>query len=113
MTILENLNALLANIGAPIETGVFSGKATREYIVIVPMTDTFHLHADNAPNAEVQDARLSIYTQGNYKKLKNSIVKALLGDDFTITDRRYIGFETDTGYHHYVVDTEKNYELED
>ena len=71
------------------------------------------MHADNTPNAEVQDARLSIFTQGNYKKLKNSIVKALLSDDFTITDRRYIGFETDTGYHHYVVDIEKNYELED
>lgn len=113
MTILENLNALLANIGAPIETGVFSGKAPRKYIVIVPMTDTFHLHADNVPNAEVQGARVSIFTQGNYKQLKNDIVKALLRDDFTITDRRYIGFETDTGYHHYVVDIEKNYELED
>lgn len=113
MTILENLNTLLADIGAPIETGSFSGKAPSEYIVIVPMTDTFHLHADNTPNAEVQDARLSIFTQGNYKKLKNSIVKALLSDDFTITDRRYIGLETDTGYHHYVVDIEKNYELED
>ena len=113
MTILENLNTLLADIGAPIETGSFSGKAPSEYIVIVPMTDTFHLLADNAPNAEVQDARLSIFTQGNYKKLKNSIVKALLSDDFTITDRRYIGYETDTGYHHYVVDIEKNFELED
>lgn len=113
MTILENLNTLLNNIGIPIETGVFSGKAPKEYIVIVPMSDTFHLHADNVPNAEVQDARLSIFTQGNYKQIKKDIVKALLGDDFTITDRRYIGFESDTGYHHYVVDVEKNYELED
>lgn len=113
MTILENLNTLLKNIGTPIETGIFSGKAPKEYIVIVPMSDTFHLHADNVPNAEVQAARLSIFTQGNYKQIKKDIVKALLGDDFTITDRRYIGFESDTGYHHYVVDVEKNYELED
>lgn len=113
MTILENLNTLLKNIGIPIEAGIFSGKAPKEYIVIVPMSDTFHLHADNVPNAEVQDARLSIFTQGNYKQIKKDIVKALLGDEFTITDRRYIGFESDTGYHHYVVDVEKNYELED
>ena len=73
MTILENLNTLLADIGAPIETCGFSGKAPSEYIVVVPMTDTFHLHADNTPNAEVQDARLSIFTQGNYKKLKNTV----------------------------------------
>ena len=37
----------------------------------------------------------------------------VVGAEFTITDRRYIGYETETGYHHYVVDAQKNYELED
>ena len=32
--------------------------------------------------------------------------------DFYITDRRYIGFETETGYHHYAIDVAQIYELE-
>ena len=35
------------------------------------------------------------------------------GDSFTITDRRYIGHEDDTGYHHYAIDVAKYYILEE
>jgi len=31
----------------------------------------------------------------------------------TITDRRYIGYENDTGYHHYAVDVAHYYEMEE
>ena len=44
---------------------------------------------------------------------KNRIVRALLSADLTITSRQYIGYETDTGYHHYVVDVENHYKMED
>ena len=81
--------------------------------VVVPMTDTFALHADNSPSGETQEARISIYTQGSYTKAKNAVVIALLRDDFTITGRQYIGYETSTGYHHYNVDVAKYYELEE
>ena len=37
----------------------------------------------------------------------------VLGADFYITDRRYIGFETETGYHHYAIDVAQIYELEE
>lgn len=46
-------------------------------------------------------------------KDKNRIVKTLLAQDFTITDRRYVGYETENGYHHYVVDVAKHYEMEE
>ena len=62
---------------------------------------------------ETQEARLSLFTKGSYTKLKNSLVRALLGADFYITDRRYIGFETETGYHHYAIDVAQIYELEE
>ena len=39
-------------------------------------------------------------------------VKALLEADFTVTDRRYLGFDSETGYHHYVIDAAKYYEWE-
>lgn len=60
-----------------------------------------------------QEARLSLFTKGSYTKLKNDLVRALLGADFYITDRRYIGFEAETGYHHYAIDVAQIYELEE
>ncbi|MDD4688325.1 MAG: hypothetical protein PHE51_01075 [Eubacteriales bacterium] len=111
MNILEELNIVLAGL-APIETGVFSDVAPEEYIVITPLTDTFELYGDNRPEYETQEARLSLYSNGNYLKLKNSIINALLSADFTVTARRYIGHENDTGYHHYAIDAAKVYRLE-
>ena len=113
MNILSDLYIALSALDIPIETGVFKDEAPERYIVIVPMVESFDLHADNAPGVDVQEVRLSLYSQGNYIKDKNSIVKTLLGADFIITDRRYIGYETETGYYHYAVDVAKYYEMEE
>ena len=88
-------------------------KTPDTYLVITPLSDSFELHADNAPGCETQEARLSLFTKGGYTKLKNDLVRALLGADFYITDRRYIGFEAETGYHHYAIDVAQIYELEE
>lgn len=112
MSILSDLNNTLESLGIPIETGVFTETAPEKYIVIVPLSDTFDVHADNRPEIDVQEARISIFCKGSYTKEKNSIVKLLLKSDFTITDRRYIGYEPDTGYFHYNVDVAKYYEME-
>jgi hypothetical protein len=113
MNILTELNSLLNGLQIPVETGVFSGKAPDEYIVITPMADVYELHADNRPQAETQEARLSLFSKGNYIQRKNQIVKALLDADFTITARIYVGYEADTFYHHAAIDVAKNYDLED
>ena len=113
MSILTELNSLLTGLKIPVETGVFSGKAPDEYVVVTPLADTYPVHADNRPQCETQEARLSLFSKGNYLKRKNEILRALLAADFTITSRLYVGHEDDTGYHHYAVDTAKNYELED
>lgn len=113
MNVLSETKALLEGLSIPVETGVFEGTAPEMYVVIVPLTDTFDLHADNAPSCDIQEARLSLFSKGNYTKTKNSIVRSLLASDFTITDRRYIERENDTGYHHYAIDVAKIYELED
>lgn len=112
MSLLSELDTLLSDCGIPVETGVFSDKAPDAYLVITPLTETFELHADNAPGCETQEARLSLYSKGSYTKAKNAIVRTLLGADFYITDRRYIGFEAETGYHHYAIDVAKIYDLE-
>ena len=113
MNLLTELNAILETLGVPVETGVFSGKAPDEYIVIIPLADTFELHADNQPQAETQEARLSLFSIGNYLKRKNEIVRALLAADYTITSRLYVGHEDDTKYHLYNVDVSKHYELKE
>lgn len=113
MSILEDLQSLLSPLGIPVETGVFTEEAPDRYIVVVPLSDTFELYADNSPGVDIQEARLSLYTTGSYTKLKNELVRSLLRADFTITARQYIGYETETGYHHYNVDVAKHYETEE
>ncbi|WP_322354486.1 hypothetical protein [Dehalococcoides sp.] len=112
MSLLQEINTLLSPL-IPVETGIFSDTAPDRYLVITPLADTFELYTDDKPKNEIQEARLSLYDKGNYMSLKNQIVRALLDADFTITDRRYIGHEDDTGYHHYAIDVAKNYELEE
>ena len=111
MNILEEANGIITGLGVPVETGIFSDIAPDEYVVITPMADTFELFADNLPEYETQEARLSVYSKGNYLALKTKIVKALLAAEFTITGRLYIGHEDDTKYHHYGIDISKIYPL--
>ena len=113
MSVLSDIQSALSNTGIPVETGVFSETAPDKYIVVTPLTDTFVLYADNAPGFDVQESRISLYAKGSYTAEKNAIVRALLDSELLITDRRYVGYETDTGYHHYAVDVAKHYELED
>jgi len=104
MNITQELDALITGLGLPVETGVFSGKAPDEYVIVTPLGDTFALHCDNRPEYETQEARLSLYSKRNYQATKRRLTKALLDTGFTITDRHYIGREDDTGYFHYSVD---------
>ena len=113
MSILEELTALCAGLEIPVETGIFSDEAPDTYIVITPLSDSFDLHADNAPGVDIQEARLSLYAKGSYTALKNRLVRLLLRRDITITGRMYNGYETDTGYHHYTVDAANYYETEE
>ena len=112
MNIIEDLSTLLVNLAVPFETGHYGGVPPEQYVVIIPLADTYDLSADNRPQVDVQEARLAIYSKSNYSPLRNKITAALLDADFTITDRRYIEFEADTKFHHAVVDVMKHYTLE-
>ncbi|MDD3027325.1 MAG: hypothetical protein PHI41_04655 [Erysipelotrichaceae bacterium] len=111
MSLLEELNTLLSPL-VPVETGVFSEEAPNRYVIITPIVDTFGFYADDRPHHDVQEARLSLFDKGSYTTIKNTIVRTLLAADITITDRRYIGHEDDTGYHHFAIDVAKNYTFE-
>ena len=113
MSILSELNTLFETSNIPVETGVFSGVPPDEYLVLTPLTDTFAVYGDNKPLADVSEVRISLFSKNNYLQRKNQLVRMLLQTDFVITDRRYIGHEDDTGYHHYAIDVAKEYETEE
>ena len=104
MSMLEELNTIVESAGLPVETGVFSGNAPAEYIVITPISEHFELFADNAPSMNIEEARLSLFSKKNYTQKKDLLVRMLLTAGFVVTERRYIGYEADTGYHHYFID---------
>lgn len=113
MSMLQELNTIVESAGLPVETGVFSGTAPDEYVVVTPVSERFDLFSDNAPSMNIEEARLSLYTKGSYIDKKDLLVRRLLTAGFTITDRRYIEHEDDTGYHHYAIDVAKEYEQEE
>lgn len=113
MTILAEINTLLSEMSIQAETGKLSDKALDEYVVLVPISDNFSFFCDDMPKYETSEVRLSIFTKGNYIKFKNKIVKGLLDKNFIITDKRYVEYENDTGYHHYNIDVAKYYEMEE
>lgn len=113
MSILEELNTLLTGMGLSVEAGIFSGAPPDEYLVITPLADTFEGYADDLPQQEMQEARLSLFSKGSYTARKNQIVRSLLENNFTVTDRRYIGHEDDTNFHQYAIDVAKGYEMGD
>ena len=113
MSILSELNTLFETANIPVETGVFSGVPPDEYMVLTPLTDTFAVYGDNKPLADINEVRISLFSKNNYLQRKNQLVRMLLQADFVITDRRYVGHEDDTGYHHYAIDVAKYYELEE
>ena len=104
MSLLETLKTTIVALNIPCETTVYSGKAPDKYTVLTPMDDLYKLHADNTPGVNVEEVRVSLYAKGNYLSTKVAIESAILSAGLTITARKYIGREDDTGYNHLAID---------
>ena len=113
MSLLSELSAIAKKLKIPAQTAVYSGKAPEEYLVFTPLYDSFELHSDNKPEIDVQEVRISLFSKGNYNQAKSKIIRALISTDITITARKYVGHEDDTGYNHYAIDVAKEYGLEE
>lgn len=111
MILLSELNTIITNLNIKVETGVFSGNAPNRYGVLTPLVDTYELYSDNLPEQSVEEVRISLFDKGNYLTVKKQLESALLAAEITITDRKYIGFDFDTGYHHIAIDVAKNYKI--
>lgn len=113
MKLLAELNSIINPMALPIETGYFSGLPPDEYMVLTPLSDRFDLFADNQAHSVIEEVRISVFSKKNYLPIKKQLTKILLQKEITITDRRYIGFENETKYHHYAIDVMKEYEMEE
>ena len=112
MNALTELGQMLDSMNIAWQTGSFQAPAPNEYIVFVPLGDIFDVMADNRPTSDIQMVRVSIFSNGNYNRIKDELVRRLLSSDFYFSDRRYMGYDSDTGYHQYVLDIAKHYEME-
>ena len=95
MNALSEIGEILTAAKVPWQTGAYTEPAP-----------------DNRPQFDVQAVRLSIFSKGNYNLIKNQLVRILLDADFFLSDRRYLDYDSETGYHQYVLDVEKHYEME-
>lgn len=103
--LLEQVTAIADRLGLPIAVGLFTDSpAPATYLVATPLSDVFDVFADNTPGVEIEEARLAVFTTGNYLPIRDRLTRALLDAGLTITARRYVGYEDDTGYHHYALD---------
>ena len=82
MSLLSELNAIAESCGVSVETGIFSDAAPDTYLVLTPLSDTFDLHADNRPGIDIQEVRLSLFTERKlYQAEKQTCPAALFGAD--------------------------------
>jgi hypothetical protein len=109
MSILSETKAIIESLNIPVETGVFKNIAPETYIVLVPLADSYPLSADDKPEVDYQELRISLFSKGNYMRVKNEIVKKLIDNSFYVTERRFNGFDTGSGYYQYSIDIAKNY----
>ena len=113
MSALEEITKLFKKLNIPAQTTEFTSRPIDEYAVFTPISDTFDVFSDDMPNVEINSIRVTLFTKGNYILLVKKISAELLGKGFTITDRRFVNREIDTGYNHYAIDCEKFYLLEE
>ena len=106
MSLLTTLTSLLTSLGFDVQTSIHVGTPPDTYIVLTPLSESFDAFADNNPEINIEEVRISLFTKSNYLADKQTIETALLSSGLTITDRKYQEYEQDTGYHHYVIDVE-------
>lgn len=103
--LLENLSHIAKQLGLAYAVSCYTASpAPDTYLVFTPLTDSFDIFADNTPGIEIEEARISLFTKTNYLGLRNQLTRALIDAGLTVTARRYIGYEADTGFHHYSID---------
>lgn len=113
MNILQELTSLITGQNLRVETGIFKDKAPDTYIVLIPLSDSYPLNADDGPLVDLQECRISIFSKSNYLTIKKTITNLMITNGICVTARTFNGFDTGSGYYQYSIDVAKNYNPED
>ncbi|ETJ45585.1 hypothetical protein Q604_UNBC00432G0002, partial [human gut metagenome] len=93
MSLLETLNQIAQQLGLPSAVALYTKTpAPDTYLVITPLVDTLEVFADNTPGVQTEEARIAVFTRGNYLPLRDRLTTALLEAGLTITGRQYVGY---------------------
>lgn len=111
MGLLSEVKTIIETLELPVETGGYSDPAPDRYVVLTPLADVYELYSDNLPQQNVEEVRIVLFDKSNYLAAKKQIEDACLVSDITITDRRYVGYDNEVGYHQYAIDVAKNYSI--
>lgn len=110
MNIISKITTALSPLSAPVATGMYEAPEENgipqypdKYIVITPGVEQNEDIADDAPLTETTDADVNLYMRGNYQATKDQMKSLLESAGFYLSFRGYVGFEKDTGHHHYVI----------
>lgn len=106
MTLNERIIKALSPLKVPVTVieNPTDSSVNKKYIVIIPTSDNFDLYADDKPLECTEEAELALYCNGNYLAFRDKVTELLIAADITIKDRRYLEYEQDTGYHHYIIE---------
>lgn len=105
MSLLADLTSMCKKLKLPVATVLYTeSPAPESYAVLTPLDEVFHLYRDNKPGIDVEEVRLSLFCTTNYRTLAKRITTACINAGLTVTARRYVGHEDDTGYHHWAID---------
>lgn len=112
MTLNERIITALAPLDISVTVTEHTPDGAERFCVIIPEQDGFECCGDDRPISGTEQVELALYCQGNYLAYRDEVLKLLVGAGITVASGRYLGFEEDTKYHHYiykVADT-RNYE---
>ena len=105
MSLLAKLTNICHSLDLPVATVLYTeSPAPDTYCVLTPLDEIFQLYRDNRPGVDVEEVRISIFTKHNYRAVAKQLTTACIDAALTVTSRRYIGHEDDTGYHHWTID---------
>ena len=105
MSLLAKLTTICQDLGLPVATTAYTkSPAPDTYAVLTPLDEVFRLYRDNKPGVDMEEVRLSLFCTTNYRALAKRITDACIDAGLTVTARRYVGHDDDTGYHHWTID---------
>jgi hypothetical protein len=110
-----DLKPVIEKFGIPVMTGFFrDGDKQRSavYVVMIPVSESFELYADDTPYNETQTVRLYIVSGKDTTILRRKIALSILKNGFTISDRSFESYNNVSGEFIYTIDVTKDYELE-